>query len=100
MDATIKLISYIRQQDARGVMRDNIPIERETFCEVSSVSQQETFSGGLNGLRPELRFTINAVEYNGEKELEYNCIKYSIYRIWHDKEKDEIELYTERKVGV
>lgn len=99
MDATIKLIKTTTTQDALGY-----PVEtetaREVFCSVESVTRSEFFQAGKAGLTPEHVFSVNAIEYEGEKELEYNGDKYGIYRTYKDDDSDYIELYAEYKSGV
>ena len=68
------------------------------FAKVTSVSQSEWFEGGRNGLNPQYRFTLFAGDYHGEKELEYNSIRYTIYRTYNSM-GDTVELYTELKKG-
>ena len=43
--------------------------------------------------------TSGADDYNGEKEVELDGIKYGIYRTY-EVDKDYVELYCERKGGV
>ena len=42
---------------------------------------------------------IPAVNYLGETEIEYKDAQYEIYRTYHEKDSDEIELYLHRKAG-
>lgn len=72
--------------------------KRLVYCSVSSISQTEWFEGGRNGLNPQLRFTMFAPDYQGEKELEFEGVVYSIYRTYVGK-NEFIDLYTELKKG-
>ena len=72
---------------------------RTVFAKCSSVSQTEWFEGGRNGLNPQFRFTMFAGDYEGEKELEYNNKRYTIYRTYYTA-GDTVELYTEEKKGI
>lgn len=72
--------------------------KRTVFAKISSVSQTEWFEGGRNGLNPQFRFTMFAGDYEGEKELEYNSKRYTIYRTYFSM-GDTVELYTEEKKG-
>lgn len=71
---------------------------REVFCKVNSVTASEFFEGGRNGLNPELRFTMFAGDYEGERTVGYNGQKYAIYRTFMTR-NDTIELYAERQGG-
>ena len=72
--------------------------KRTVFAKCTSVSQTEWFEGGRIGLNPQYRFTLFAGDYAGEKELEYNGTRYTIYRTYYAS-GDIVELYTEEKRG-
>lgn len=69
---------------------------REVFCKTESVSREEFFAGGRNGLNPEYRFTLFFGDYADEKTVIYNGMRYGIYRTYHAA-TDVIELYAARK---
>ena len=98
MDAVIKLITKTYSKNPLGY-----PIatetETEVLCDVGSISRAEYFNAGKAGLAPDFVFTINAIEYNGEGELDYNGKRYSIYRTYK-ADSDMMELYAEYKSGV
>lgn len=71
---------------------------REVFCQVDSVTRAEFFDGGRNGLNPEYRITMFAPDYEGETELTYKGLAYSVYRTYQGR-NDTLELYVERKGG-
>lgn len=70
----------------------------EVFCDVHSISRQEFFNAGRNGLNPQYVFSIFKGEYAGERVVEYNGQTYSVYRTY-ETDSDYIELYVERKGG-
>lgn len=94
----VTLVGYTRTQDEFGVWRST-PSERQVFCSVDSVTRDEYFEGGRNGLNPEYRITMFFGDYNGEDTVIYNGNAYGVYRTYHAK-TDELELYVERKGGV
>lgn len=94
----VTLVGYTRTQDEFGVWRST-PSERQVFCSVDSVTRDEYFEGGRNGLNPEYRITMFFGDYKGEDTVVYNGIVYGVYRTYHAK-TDELELYVERKGGV
>jgi len=94
----ITLVSYARTQDNNGVWRDGVETTKDIFCQVDSVSASEFFSGGQHGLKPEYRFTVFFGDYNGEKIVIYNGVKYSVYRTYHPR-TDDLELYVSKDVG-
>lgn len=93
----ITLVSTTKAQDEYGVWRET-QTSRSVFCQVSSVSANEFFEGGRNGLNPEYRFTVFAGDYEGERTLIYNNLPYAIYRTYLGR-NDKLELYAERKGG-
>lgn len=99
MDGVIKLVKLTTTTDELGYPVET-PTERETFCSVLSVSRSEFFQAGKAGLTPEHVFSVNAAEYEGEKELEYLGERYRIYRTYQPDGSDYIELYTEYRSGV
>ena len=93
----IKLVSETYAPDSYGVLQ-RTRTKREVYANVQSVSASEWFEGGRNGLNPELRFTMFAPDYQGEKVVEYNDVQYAIYRTYQAR-NDTIELYTQLKKG-
>lgn len=91
------MLSVSRAQDDYGVWRETIT-ERDVFCNVSSVTRQEFFEGGRNGLNPEFRITMFFGDYDDETVLKYKDKTYSVYRTYQGR-NDELELYVERKGG-
>lgn len=94
----VTLVGYTYTQDEFGVRRST-PTERQVYCSVDSVTRDEYFEGGRNGLNPEYRITMFFADYNGEDTVVYNGVAYGVYRTYHAK-TDELELYVERKGGV
>lgn len=94
----ITLVANTQTQDEFGVWRPT-KTERQVFCSVDSVTREEFFEGGRNGLNPEYRMTMFFADYNGETEVIYNGIAYGVYRTYRAK-TDVLELYVERKGGV
>lgn len=94
---------------------------RMVYCEISSVTGTEWFSGSQNGIRPELRVTLFRYEYQGEETVNIGgCddgsgikggTNYTVYRTYWKRpelsvgghltgpEFDELELYLEKRAG-
>lgn len=94
----IKLIPVTYAKDANGILRATEGEPREVMCQVDSVSRNEFFEGGRNGLNPEFVFRVFFGDYEGERLVEYRDKRYSIYRTYHGR-NDMMELYAERKGG-
>lgn len=91
------LVSESFTQNDYGVMEKQTE-KRKVFVNVTSVTSQEWFEGGRNGLNPQFRFTLFTYDYKGEKVIEYEDKHYTIYRTYLRK-GDLLELYTELKKG-
>ena len=91
------LITESYTQNDYGVM-EKTTTRTQVYVNVTSVSSQEWFEGGRNGLNPQYRFTMFQFDYTGEKIIEYNDKQYTIYRTYN-RSVDEVELYTELRKG-
>lgn len=94
----VTLVGYTQTQDEFGVWHKT-PSQRDVFCSVDSVTRQEYFEGGRNGLNPEYRITMFFGDYEGETTVIYNGTAFGVYRTYH-AETDVMELYVEKKGGV
>lgn len=94
----IKLIPVSYTKDANGIPRATEGDPREVMCQVDSVTRSEFFEAGRNGLNPEFVFRVFFGDYEGERLVEYQNKRYSIYRTYHGR-NDMMELYAERKGG-
>lgn len=72
--------------------------ERDIFADVTSVTGNEWFEGGRNGIVPEYRMIVFKYDYQGEQLLRYNGTVYQIYRTY-ERRTDELELYCAKRKG-
>ena len=91
------LVTEAFSQNAYGVM-ERTETKHKVYVAVTSVTSQEWFEGGRNGLNPQFRFTMFSFDYNNEKIIEYQDKQYTIYRTYY-RSADEIELYVELRKG-
>lgn len=102
------LISKAYSQDSIGQYTATETYSK-IFCRVRSVSANEWFSGGQNGLNPQYQITVLRNEYSGQSELNIGGTivngqlsggtRYSIYRTYTGT-GDTMDLYAELKAGV
>lgn len=71
--------------------------KREVFVTEGSITRNEFFSAGRQGLNPEIMLITPKINYEGEELVEYNNVIYSIYRAYVNG--DMIEIYGSRKAG-
>ena len=86
----ITLVSQTYTQDDIG---------QQVPCNVSSITMNEWYEAGRNGLQPQYKFTMFRYDYSGEQIAVYKEKKYSIYRTYV-RADEMIELYVEEQVGV
>lgn len=98
MDGVIYLVQQTPERTASGVWQ-RPSTARRIFCQVDSITRQEFFSAGRNGLNPEFTFTIFAGDYQGESVLLYQDKPYAIYRTYYVPDTDYLELYVQREGG-
>lgn len=98
MDDVIVLTAYTFVKDDYGVARKT-ETTLQVFAKVESITRQEFYHAGRNGLNPAFKFTVFAGDYSGETVCIYNGNQYGIYRTFHVPGTDYIELYAERKGG-
>lgn len=92
------LVTRTHTRDSNGVMQP-YEYKTEVFCNVQSVSASEWFNGGRAGLNPELRFTMFEGDYMGQDIVEYNGVRYAIYRTYRARDNN-IELYVQKEGGI
>ncbi len=100
MDGVAYLISVIYKEDSLGQKIPNGENRLEVFVTVESVGRREWIDAGRNGLNPELKLTTASLNYSGEKEIEYEGVRYAVYRTYNAPDSDEIEFYLQRKAGI
>lgn len=96
-DKVVYLVSETYEKNEYGVYVSSAE-KRKVFANVTSVSADEWFNGGRNGLNPELRMEVFAPEYHDEEIVEYNGQNYAIYRTYLTR-YNTMELYVQKKKG-
>lgn len=96
-DHELTLIGQTMGQDEIG---NQIPVETETtiLCGLKSVGRAEFYDAAATGLRPELVFVIHGYEYNGERIVKFEGVRYNVIRTYQ-VDFEEMELVCERVVG-
>lgn len=95
--AKITLITTEYTQDDLGEWIETRE-ESTVFAYVSSVTMSEFYEAGLQGFKPEFRFSVWMSEYDEQEVLEYNDKVYTIYRTYM-RDDGRIELYVTEKKG-
>lgn len=95
MDKEITLRATITTPNATG-----LPVETSTntkaFADVQSVRRQEFYAANAAGNSVDIVFVINADDYNGQMDVVYNSVDYSVVRSYQ-KGLGRIELNCQRR---
>ena len=100
-DEQIKLLGKEKVINIPGQGREKKQSERTVFAKVLSIGMNEFYQAQSTGLKPELKFEIaDYLDYNNEKELIYNDVKYQILRTFRKNGKNlEITVYGGVNIG-
>ena len=101
LDQLLGLCGYapvlLRTQDVSLGTQGGTILERKT----SDIrSRAERVESGLDGLTPEAVFITAETNYRGAQQAEWEGERYQIYRTYHRRESQEIELYLAKRTGV
>ena len=93
----IALVSIEYTQDDLGEWTEELK-ETEVFARIESVSMNEFYQAGLQGFKPEYKFTIWMNEYSGQELLKYGEKLFAIYRTYR-RDDGRLELYVNERKG-
>lgn len=89
----IKLRSYTETADDYGIPVRTVT-DRPVFAGLKSIGQSEFYQAQADGLKPQLKFILSDyLDYQGEKEIEYDSKIYNVLRTYRDGKKIEITVY-------
>lgn len=99
LDNVCYLLSYLKpKQDDIGQYIPLEIIKTLCFCAEGSIYSDEFFSAGQQGIKPQIKLIVDSESYNGETDVLYNDIKYSVYRIYV-RQDGYTEIYLTKKLG-
>lgn len=93
----IALITTEYGQDDLGEWTET-QTKTEVFAMVNSVTMNEFYNAGLQGFKPDYRFTVWLNEYDDQELVEYKNKIYAVYRSYR-RDDGRIELYVNEKKG-
>ena len=96
----IYLINKTTTKDEIGNTISSLSTQNKCYAKKQSVRTNEFYSALNAGLKPTTEFVIKRLNYNDEKELVWNNEHYSIIRTADPKNKFDIALICEKKIGV
>ena len=96
----IYLINKVVEDDDIGNNTSSSETTTKIYAKKQSVRTNEFYSAVESGHTPSCEFVVKRLNYNGQSELDYNGTRYSIIRTADPKNKFDIVLVCEKKIGV
>lgn len=93
----IELLTPQISTDSIGVQKTNYSSKIVPIIKVEDIYSNEFYQANEQGLKPELRIKISALNYNGEQEFVYNGVRYFVIRT-STPNIDEVVLISQRKL--
>lgn len=93
---SLDLLTTEEGTNDNGFEQINIKSRRTVFANKKDVRQSEFYQAATQGIKLDTMFAIRSVEYNGEKILEHDGIRYNIIRTY-DKNGELTELICSSK---
>lgn len=97
LDDVCYLLSISGTKDNLGQI-DKSEKSYMVFCSKLSITRAEFNSAGQLGHKPDMMLIVDSDSYEKEKYLDYDKIKYSIYKTFQ-RSDGFTELYCEVKIG-
>lgn len=96
----IYLINKVVGTDDIG--NDVVSSETTTKCyaKAQSIRTNEFYNAVEVGLNPSVEFVVKKLNYDGQDEIDWNNERYSVIRTIDPKNKFDIVLVCEKKIGV
>lgn len=96
----IYLVNKVVGTDNIG--NDVVSSETTTKCyaKAQSIRTNEFYNAVEVGLNPSIEFVVKRLNYNGQNEIDWNNERYSVIRTIDPKNKFDIVLVCEKKIGV
>lgn len=96
----IYLISQTKEEDDIGNIIISSGTSKKIYAKKQSVKISEFYNAVQAGLSPSIEFVIKKLNYSNEEELEWNNERYSIIRTVDPKNKFDIVLVCQKKIGI
>ncbi|OEH52966.1 phage head-tail adapter protein [Oceanobacillus sp. E9] len=96
-DHEVTLIKNVTNYDDLG---NPIKDEEKTtiLCDLKSIGRSEFYNASVQNMKPEIAFVVHAFEYDNQKLVKFDGIRYSVLRTYSDDD-EFIELTCERVIG-
>ena len=85
----------VTQNATTGQIAETEGTAKQVFANKKSVRQSEFYQALAGGLRAELMLEIRSIDYNNEKRISYNSVKYDVIRSY-DKNGEITEIICQK----
>lgn len=96
----IYLISQKKEEDDIGNIISSSETSKKLYAKKQSVRTNEFYNAVQIGMNPSVEFVIKKLNYNCEEELDWNNERYSVIRVVEPKNKFDIVLVCQKKIGI
>lgn len=96
----IYLVEKKKSEDGIGNVLFSDKLSDKIYAKKQNVKTNEYYNAVAVGKNPTVEFVIKKINYSNEVELDWNDERYSIIRTVEPKNKFDIVLVCEKKIGV
>lgn len=96
----IYLVEKKKSEDNIGNVLFSDKLSEKIYAKKQNVKTNEYYNAVAVGKNPTVEFAIKKINYSNEAELDWNDERYSIIRTVEPKNKFDIVLICEKKIGV
>lgn len=96
----IYLINEVQEEDEIGNTITSFSTSSKCYAKKQSVRLNEFYNAVMVGLTPSCEFVVKKLNYKGQNELEWNGERYQIIRTVDPKNKFDIVLVCQKKIGI
>lgn len=96
----IYLVEKKKSEDSIGNVLFSDKLSDKIYAKKQNVKTNEYYNAVAVGKNPTVEFVIKKINYSNEVELDWNDERYSIIRTVEPKNKFDIVLVCEKKIGV
>lgn len=67
-----------------------VPVRRRVLCGRRSITRSEHYQAAARGLKPEVVLVVNRYEYQGEGQVEFEGVTYTIERTYMPEQSPNV----------
>ena len=71
----------------------------DVFANKLSIKSKEHYDAAQIGLKPEIGFAVRVEDYDGQVVVEWNDVRYYVFRTFDNLKDSTVELYLTKNLG-